>query len=150
MTKFSSLGNGYSANETGGAIVQGFVVNREAYKNYVNAGGNLTFGLVAAVYSNATGFDTTDGKLFGADGVKKHDKIAVVDFTSREYDIMEMVVTGLNNYQDTPIYCCLYYVSDGQVGYINEGVEGETATAKTLSGVIGSEIEAVVPNKEEE
>lgn len=144
------INHGYSASEASGSITQGFVVNREAYKNYVNAGGNLTFGLVAAVYSNATGFDTTDGKLFGADGVKKHDKIAVVDFTSREYDIMEMVVTGLNNYQDTPIYCCLYYVSDGQVGYINEGVEGETATAKTLSGVIGSEIEAVVPNKEEE
>lgn len=143
------VNHGYSSSEVSGSITQGFVVNREAYNDYISAGGNLTFGLVAAVYSNATGFDTTDGKLFGADGVKKHDKIAVVDFTSLEYDIMEMVVTGLNNYPDTPIYCCLYYVSNGQVGYINEGVEGDTTTAKTLSGVIGTSIEAVIPSKEE-
>lgn len=132
------INNGYSTNLDSGSIIQGFAVNRDAFNAYTNLGKELSFGMVAAVYTNKEGYDTTDGKLFDENGDRKHDKVAVVDFTDRGYNVVELVVTGLKDYLDTPIYCCLYYNLNGKVYYINEGVEGETTTAKTINGVIGS------------
>lgn len=140
--------NGYSASEMDGSIIQGFVVNREMVQLYSDVNGEITFGLVAAVYSTKEGYDTTSGKLFTSKGVRVHDKVAVCEFTDRTYDVMEMAVIGLGEYPDVGIYCCLYYTIGDNVYYINEGVEGETTTAKTVGGILTTD--ALVPEKEEE
>jgi hypothetical protein len=119
--------NGYSVSVTG-SMMQSFAVDKDTFGEYTRVNGNImTFGLVAAVKSEV--INTADGKLFSAVGVKKHEKVATVDFTSLNYDVMEMVVVGLDKCPEVEVYCCLYFTVNDDIYYINDGVESTTTEA---------------------
>ncbi|MBQ7907662.1 MAG: leucine-rich repeat protein, partial [Clostridia bacterium] len=122
------IANGYSVSEEG-SMMQGFVVNRDAYSEYTSKVESITFGMVAAVKDSRLG--TEGGALFSAPGVKTHEKVAVVDFSSREYSIIQLVVTGLAEHADTEVFCCMYYTQGDKVYYVNEQTVSETATAQS-------------------
>ena len=124
------IANGYSVSEEG-SMMQGFVVNRDAYNEYTSKVESITFGMVAAVKDSRLG--TEGGALFSAPGVKTHEKVAVVDFSSREYSIIQLVVTGLAEHADTEVFCCMYYTQGDKVYYVNEQTVSETATAQSYN-----------------
>ncbi|MBR2444138.1 MAG: hypothetical protein IKB27_01925 [Clostridia bacterium] len=138
--------SGYSVSEAG-SIMQGFAVDREALGEFTRVNGNIiTFGMVAGVKGEA--YNTLDGKLFNADGTKRNDRVAVVDYTSLNYDVMEMVVSGLNLYPEVEVYCCLYYMVNGNAYYVNETTEADTTTAVSYAVKFPELFEAVVSNEE--
>ena len=138
--------SGYSVSEAG-SIMQGFAVDREVLGEFTRVNGNIiTFGMVAGVKGEA--YNTLDGKLFNADGTKRNDRVAVVDYTSLNYDVMEMVVSGLNLYPEVEVYCCLYYMVNGNAYYVNETTEADTTTAVSYAVKFPELFEAVVSNEE--
>ncbi|MBR2444137.1 MAG: leucine-rich repeat protein [Clostridia bacterium] len=147
---FVSHGYSYALNGTA-SIMQGFSVKRDTLEYYSNTTGkSILYGLVVAI-KDVVG--TTD--LIGADGKATHEKVACVDFDTRSYDMFEMRLVGLNEVQlDLEIYLCAYYVVDGGVYYIDNGVSGrEAPVAITYNKVVakvenGTEIETTV-NKED-
>lgn len=138
------VANGYSVSVTG-SMTQGFAVNREAFDEYTDKVEKITFGMVAAVKDTRLG--TENGVLFTAPGTKAHDKVAVVDFTEKEYSIIQLVVNGLADYADTEVFCCMYYTQGGSVYYANEGVVATTATAQSYNQAYP--IEAIIPGDDE-
>lgn len=138
------VANGYSVSVTG-SMTQGFAVNRGAYDEYTGKVEEITFGMVAAVKDARLG--TENGVLFTAPGVKTHDKVAAVDFTDKEYNVVELVVNGLADYKDIEVFCCMYFTQGGSVYYANEGVVSSTATAQSYNQVYP--IEAIIPGDDE-
>ncbi|MBQ7761058.1 MAG: hypothetical protein IJ400_03275 [Clostridia bacterium] len=116
---------GYTYSETGsGAIMQGFAVDSNALCAYQTVTGKtISYGLVVAVKSVV---NTTN--LIDASEKATSDYIGAVSFTGKNYDIFEMKLQGLKeNYSDLEVYCCAYYILDGSVYYIDNGVAGRTA-----------------------
>lgn len=147
---FVAKGYSYALNGTA-SIMQGFAVNFEVLDYYKTiTGKNVLYGLVVAV-KDVVG--TAD--LIDTDGTAKHAKVACVSFDNRSYDLFEMKLIGLDETQlDLEVYLCAYYIVDGNVYYINDGVSDiEAPVALTYNKVVakvenGTEIEAVV-NKED-
>ncbi|MBQ7906771.1 MAG: leucine-rich repeat domain-containing protein [Clostridia bacterium] len=138
--------NGYTKSETG-SLAQSFAINREAFEEYINAGNDLTYGLVAAVKHEKLG--TLDGKLFTSKGNKINEKVATVDFTNRPYDIMELVIAGLTEANaDVEVYCCAYYTVGDNVYYMGQEGVGDTASAVTIATAPTVQ-DAVLPTKED-
>ena len=126
--------NGFASNT--GAMMQSFAVNKsliEAYKPYL---GDIKFGLVAAYCGTGTDFDTTSGVLVNADGTGVNNKIAIVDFTEREYDIFEMRISGIDDStKDKEFYICAYVIENGAVSYIHNNTTADNAEATTYTAV---------------
>ena len=126
--------NGFASNAS--AMMQSFAVNKsliEAYKPYL---GEIKFGLVAAYCGTGTGFDTTSGVLVNADGTGVNNKIAIVDFTEREYDIFEMRISGIDDStKDKEFYICAYVIENGAVSYIHNNTTADKATETTYAAV---------------
>ncbi|MBR2444847.1 MAG: leucine-rich repeat domain-containing protein [Clostridia bacterium] len=138
--------NGYTTSETG-SLAQSFAINREAFSEYVNAGNDLTYGLVAAVRHEQMG--TMGGKLFTSKNTPVSDKVAYVDFTERSYDIMELVIAGLTDANaNIEVYCCAYYTVGEDVYYMGHEGVGDTASAVTLATAPVVQ-DAVLPTKED-
>lgn len=147
---FVAKGYSYALNGTA-SIMQGFAVNFEALNYYKTiTRKNVLYGLVVAV-KDVVG--TAD--LIDTNGTAKHAKVACVSFNDRSYDLFEMKLIGLDETQlDLEVYLCAYYIVDGNVYYINDGVSDiEAPVALTYNKVVakvenGTEIEAIV-NKED-
>ena len=126
--------NGFASNAS--AMMQSFAVNKsliEAYKPYL---GEIKFGLVAAYCGTGTDFDTTSGVLVNADGTGVNNKIAIVDFTEREYDIFEMRISGIDDStKDMEFYICAYVIENGAVSYIHNNTTADKAEATTYTAV---------------
>ena len=126
--------NGFASNAS--AMMQSFAVNKsliEAYKPYL---GEIKFGLVAAYCGTGTDFDTTSGVLVNADGTGVNNKIAIVDFTEREYDIFEMRISGIDDStKDKEFYICAYVIENGAVSYIHNNTTADNAEATTYAAV---------------
>ena len=126
--------NGFASNTS--AMMQSFAVNKsliEAYKPYL---GEIKFGLVAAYCGTGTDFDTTSGVLVNADGTGVNNKIAIVDFTEREYDIFEMRISGIDDStKDKEFYICAYVIENGAVSYIHNNTTADNAEATTYTAV---------------
>lgn len=116
---------GYSYSQIGdGAIMQSFGANREAIGAYTSiTGKSLDYGLVVAVKNVV---NTTN--LVKANGEKAHDYVANVSFKDRPYDLFEMQLVGVGTkHADLEVYLCAYYIIDGTVYYIDNGVAGREA-----------------------
>lgn len=126
---------GYTYSETGsGAIMQGFAIDNKALNLYQKVTGKtMGYGLVVAVKNVV---NTTS--LVDASEKPTTDKIGVVSFTGKTYDVFEMKLQGLKkSYGDLEVYCCAYYVLDGNVYYIDNGVAGRQApVAVTYNKVV--------------
>lgn len=112
---FKSLGYSYSSN----AIMQGFGINETVLAEYkaFYADSEISFGLIATAFANAE-----DGNLL------KAEKKAVVDLTTKGYDIFEMKITGISaeNYA-TSLFLCGYITVGDKTYYLNAGKCSESA-----------------------
>lgn len=130
---FSTLG--YSYSQIGdGAIMQSFGANRAAIGAYTGiTGKSLDYGLVVAVKSVV---NTTN--LIKANGEKAHEYVANVSFKDRDYDLFEMQLVGVGtNHADLEVYLCAYYIVDGTVYYIDNGIAGrEAPVAITFNKIV--------------
>lgn len=137
---FSTLG--YSYSQIGnGAIMQSFGANRAAIGAYTEiTGKSLDYGLVVAVKSVV---NTTN--LIKANGEKAHEYVANVSFKDRAYDLFEMQLVGVGtDHADLEVYLCAYYIVDGTVYYIDNGIAGrEAPVAITFNKIVAFKEEEI-------
>ena len=112
---------GYSVN-LNGSLMQGFAVNRMALAQLKDeAGYEINFGLVAGNKDKLTGT-----ALINSDGTANQElgaKIVTVDYTRKNFDVFEMKLSGFTSeYENTNVYCCAYYIINGEVYYISNKV----------------------------
>lgn len=110
---------GYSHSEYGSAaIAKSFGINSKAYDEYVAITGNtVSYGLMAA--AKATVGEKTD--LIDKNGNATVNGVVVVPSSYFTQNVFVMKIVGLEEYKDTELYCCAYYIFDETVYYINEG-----------------------------
>ena len=114
--------------------MQSFGANRAAIGAYTGiTGKSLDYGLVVAVKSVV---NTTN--LIKANGEKAHEYVANVSFKDRDYDLFEMQLVGVGtNHADLEVYLCAYYIVDGTVYYIDNGIAGrEAPVAITFNKIV--------------
>ena len=126
---FKSLG--YAVSEISGAVSQSYAVDRKSFKEYVEKNGEVTFGVLAALDCE----ETSSGKLFN-DDLTALTRVKTYNFTSCGYDIVEIKIKGIDSENlDTGIFCCMYYIENGKVYYINEDKTLETAVSTSYNAV---------------
>ena len=116
---------GYSRSEIVGsyAILNSFGINRLALSAYNELASEKIeeLGVVASTKAN-----TPTGEPLNAS------KSVSVDYTQKSFDIIEIKVLGLDNYQDTELYITAYAKIGGKTYYAENGafVESLTSTVK--------------------
>ncbi len=119
---------GYTKTEVGAlAIMQSFAINREALAKYnlLNENDIVGYGLVAGSVTRLG----DNAEIFENGAVSESTKALTAGFESKEYDIMEIKITGLGGATGTEhtaveLYCCGYFITaDKESTYItvNEG-----------------------------
>lgn len=133
---FTSLG--YSKTEVGTkAVRQGFAIDQDALKEYNNSTDNkiIGFGVLAASKKALNG----ETEVF-ENGALNNTKVAYVDFGTRNFDIMEIKISGLEggdetngDYVELELYCCGYYLVQNNTSvdsyYASEGTVTESLSA---------------------
>jgi hypothetical protein len=137
---------GYSTSEIPGskAMMHSFVVDKALIARYQEEFADLKFG-VLAVGENANA--PFNGSLINAQGEKAHEKIAMVDFTEKGFDEIEIKIGGLDSYENTNLYFCGFIIGGENVYYIeNDAIktQAETVTYNDVCAIL-----AGVGNKEE-
>ncbi|MBQ7906403.1 MAG: leucine-rich repeat protein [Clostridia bacterium] len=144
---FVNYGYAYNAD----SVLQGYAVNRDALSAYQTYAGKIVnYGLLAASSSRVGAVD----KLFDENG-QIIDGVAHVSYNDREqYDLFEMKISGLSDeYKDLGLYVCAYVIVDGNVTYLNNGVEAETTKTISYNELANAdlgEFDIILPSKNEE
>lgn len=128
---FTNKGYSYS----GTSVLQEFVVDRALIEKYEAYFGDIRFGLVAASMQN-------DGAVVNNNGEGINEKVAVVEYTEKDFDIFSMKVNGAGNadYADKQICICAYLIVNGEVSYIDNG--------QTKSNAGGISYNELIPSQE--
>ncbi|MBQ7906428.1 MAG: hypothetical protein IJ309_00480 [Clostridia bacterium] len=147
--------NGYSSSEGADsvAMMQSFGINFEVLGSYKTYYGDIKFGLVAAYNGSGSGFDNTSGQLVTSAGVAINNKVAIVDFTERGYDLFEMKIAGITSeHQNKEFYISAYVIENSNVHYIDDGRVNETAKAIKYADIKATlpEYDYIVPLPTEE
>lgn len=133
---FSFLG--FSKQETpDGAVLQSFSVNYSLLDKYEGVCGEISFGLLAGVDKLDSTDEAEEARFDGvlyADGSFK-DKVAYVDFTTRNYDIFEMKINGLSSHENASVYLCAYVLLNGEITYLHNNTASDTAVSFTYSSL---------------
>ncbi len=134
---------GYANCEIPGAkaMMHSFVVDKSLVSKYQEHFADLKFG-VLAVGENANA--PFNGNLIDAQGNKAHEKIAMVDFTEKNYDELAIKIGGLDGYEDTSLYFCGFVIGGENVYYI------ENKTVSTQASTITYAQIGAILNPEEE
>ena len=106
----------------GNSILQEFAVNRDLLDEYEEYLGNIKFGVVASAMQN-------DGNIVNKDGTGINEKVRVVEYTEKSFDIFAMKVNGVgaDEYKDTKISICAYFIVNDEVSYIDGGITKSSA-----------------------
>ena len=104
---------GYSVKETNGyGIVQGFLIDREAYNSYVATREGFEVGVVVSTVANPL---DENGNVVNEKKTIKADIMAI-------NDAFEVIVKNIGEANlDRVIICCGYVIDNGEVHYINNG-----------------------------
>ena len=129
---------GYSTSEIPGskAMMHSFVVDKSLVAKYQELFTDLKFG-VLAVGENANA--PFNGSLIDAQGNKAHEKIAMVDFTEKGFDEIEIKIGGLDEYEDVNLYFCGFIIGGENVYYIeNDAIktQAETVTYNDVCAIL--------------
>ena len=122
------VNKGYSYSGT--AILQEFAVNRALIEKYEAYFGDIRFGLVATGLQN-------DGAIVNKDGTGINEKVAIVEYTEKNFDIFTMKVNGVgtDEYADKQICVCAYLIVNGEVSYIDNGQAKSSAGSVSYNGL---------------
>ena len=104
---------GYSVKETNGyGIVQGFLIDKEAYNSYVATREGFEIGVVVSTVANPL---DENGNVVNEKKTIKADIMAI-------NDAFEVIVKNIGEANlDRGIICCGYVIDNGEVYYINNG-----------------------------
>ncbi len=135
---------GYSYSEDGG-VTQHVAVNKASIARYEELSGEkVKFGAVAATTNHV------NGNPLDENGNPVSEKVIVSDFTSKPYDIFEIVVKEIpNDSYDIGVYCCMFIIVDGNVTYIDNGVVKTEVDAHSYNEVVAG-LEPELPEAPEE
>ena len=117
---------GYSSSYYGNSgLALGFVADRKAIARYNELTGEaIGYGIFAVAQSNAEGKEIIDVNGVGAKGV------ASVEFSGREYDVLEMKITGFETeeHKNAQLALGAYVIDGGKVHYLQIGTPAEGQT----------------------
>ena len=135
---------GYATSEIPGnkAMMHSFVVDKSLVSKYQEHFADLKFGILAVGENTSSPFN---GSLIDAQGNKAHEKIAMSEFTNRDFDEIEIKIGGIDGYEDSDLYFCGYVIGGESVYYIENETIATTATTITYTQVC-----AIVAEKENE
>lgn len=127
---------GYSSAYYGNSgIALSFVANRKAISRYNELTGEaIGYGIFAVAQSNAEGKEIIDVNGVGAKGV------ASVEFSGREYDVLEMKITGFETeeHKNAQLALGAYVIENGKVTYLQatKPLEGNLYTYVSYNSLI--------------
>ena len=129
---------GYSTSEMPGskAMMHSFVVDKSLVARYQEEFADLKFGVLAVGENTSSPFN---GSLIDAQGNKAHEKIAMVDFTEKGFDEIEIKIGGLDSYENTNLYFCGFVIGGENVYYIeNDAIktQAETVTYNDVCAIL--------------
>ena len=109
---------GYSVSTFGKiSVSQCYGLERSVYNEYLEITGNeIVYGVAVAVKATVS-----DGKLINADG-SANQNVLSYSCVSAKYDMFDVRVVGLERREDAEIYFCGYYIVNGKVYYIDNGL----------------------------
>ena len=113
-------------------IVQGYVINRQAYAEYVSAGNELSYGFVVSVkrVTGDTPLTVTDGAVTPIEA----EKVVLVTQDMLSHDYVDLKVTGFNRiHNGEEIIMCLFVYDGTEICYINDGAQSSTAGAHKIN-----------------
>ena len=122
---------GISVSETPNAqgkysVVQGYVINNDAYSAYVNGANTLSYGFVTSIKS-VTG-DTPMKVENGVAVATNPEKTIVVSQDMAIHSYVDLKVVGFDSTNNgEEIVMCLFVCDGAQVYYIGNGVQSSTA-----------------------
>ena len=129
---------GYATSEMPGskAMMHSFVVDKSLVARYQEEFADLKFGVLAVGENTSSPFN---GNLIDAQGNKAHEKIAMVDFTEKGFDEIEIKIGGLEGYENTNLYFCGFVIGGENVYYIeNDAIktQAETVTYNDVCAIL--------------
>ena len=109
---------GYSVSTFGKiSVSQCYGLERSVYNDYLEITGNeIAYGVAVAVKATVS-----DGKLINADG-SANKNVLSYSCVSAKYDVFDVRVVGLEGRENAEIYFCGYYIVNGKVYYIDNGL----------------------------
>ena len=129
---------GYATSEIPGnkAMMHSFVVDKSLVSKYQEHFADLKFGILAVGENTSSPFN---GNLIDAQGNKAHEKIAMSEFTNRDFDEIEIKIGGIDGYEDSDLYFCGYVIGGESVYYIeNDAIktQAETVTYNDVCAIL--------------
>ena len=129
---------GYATSEIPGnkAMMHSFVVDKSLVSKYQEHFADLKFGVLAVGENTSSPFN---GSLIDAQGNKAHEKIAMSEFTNRDFDEIEIKIGGIDGYEDRDLYFCGYVIGGENVYYIeNDAIktQAETVTYNDVCAIL--------------
>ena len=129
---------GYATSEIPGnkAMMHSFVVDKSLVSKYQEHFADLKFGILAVGENTSSPFN---GSLIDAQGNKAHEKIAMSEFTNRDFDEIEIKIGGIDGYEDRDLYFCGYVIGGENVYYIeNDAIktQAETVTYNDVCAIL--------------
>jgi len=132
---FTSLGISVSEEpDTNGiySVVQGYEINKGAYKDYVNSGNTLSFGFVIAVkrVTGNTPLAAENGEVVAVNA----EKTIIVPQSGVVHNYVDLKVVGLsaaNNGEE--IIMCMFVYDGSEINYVDNGAQSATAGSYTVN-----------------
>ena len=119
-----------------GGMVQSFIVNNEAYREYVSFNPEFEIGIVVAGNKAGTSFSpliVEEGEL-----VCINENVLSNEFDLSNYACFEVKVYGLNDTaKDTNIVLCAYTYDGDAIGYIDNGSMTDSIVGITYNSLVG-------------
>lgn len=120
------------ADENGNySITQGYYINDTAYKNYLNSGKTLDFGLVASA-KNVTGtqpLKIEEGKIVGI-----NEKVIVSNSAVIAHDYFDIKLTGISTDKNgQELVMCIFLYDGESIIYLSDNAQGKEASTVTIN-----------------
>ena len=114
------------------SITQGYFVDATAYKNYIDAGKTLSFGVVASAKSvtGACPLTVVDGEV---KAINEEKTIFAPQYTI-PHNYIDVKVTGISvSLNGNELIMCLFAFDGEAIYYMNEAAQGEEASSVVIN-----------------
>ena len=125
VTEISALftSKGYSRDENTSAIVFDYKVNKDAIAEYEEyLGTKISYGVVAS-----RALEIYEGSPINSSASAKDGAVSV-SFENNEYSLIQLKLTSITA-KDDALYCCGYFIINGEVSYLNGNEISSSALA---------------------
>ena len=122
---------GYSRDENTSAIVFDYKVNKDAIAEYEEyLGTKISYGVVAS-----RALEIYEGSPINSSASAKDGAVSV-SFENNEYSLIQLKLTSITA-KDDALYCCGYFIINGEVSYLNGNEISSSALAVSYNSYTG-------------